>query len=178
MPVLRDSESPMSIGNAGLVLFAPYLPTFLKRIEAAGPIERWVPDSAGITTRSRAMHLLQYLVDERTDASKPTLILNRLLVGIDENMPIEPSIHPTTAELDICHSLLNALIGNWSALSASSPAALRATFLQRTGRVQRTENRSALTVERKTVDVIVDQIPWSFSTIRHRWMANALHVTW
>jgi hypothetical protein len=33
-------------------------------------------------------------------------------------------------------------------------------------------------VQRKTLDVLVDQIPWSVSVVYHRWMAQPLYVTW
>ena len=32
--------------------------------------------------------------------------------------------------------------------------------------------------ERKTLDVLVDQVPWSIGVVFHAWMPGALHVTW
>jgi hypothetical protein len=33
-------------------------------------------------------------------------------------------------------------------------------------------------VQRKTLDILVDQVPWSIGVVFHAWMPAALHVTW
>lgn len=50
--------------------------------------------------------------------------------------------------------------------------------LQRDGRLQRRDGKWTLTVSRKTVDVLVDQIPWGFAVILHPWMSKELAVIW
>jgi hypothetical protein len=57
-------------------------------------------------------------------------------------------------------------------------AGLRETFLQREGKLQRTHDGWKLRVQRKTLDVLVDQIPWSISVVFHAWMPQPIHVTW
>ncbi len=64
------------------------------------------------------------------------------------------------------------------ALASSSPAALRETFLQRSGALTYGDTGWLLDVERKTVDVILAQVPWQFSRIRHPWMPDLLAVDW
>jgi hypothetical protein len=57
-------------------------------------------------------------------------------------------------------------------------AGLRETFLQREGKLQPTHDGWKLRVQRKTLDVLVDQIPWSISVVFHAWMPQPIHVTW
>ena len=71
-----------------------------------------------------------------------------------------------------------AVIANWPIISTSSPAALRETFLAREGRLERDHDRWTLVVQRRTLDVLVDRIPWGFSVVYHRWMSLPIHVTW
>ena len=70
------------------------------------------------------------------------------------------------------------MIANWTIVQNTSIAGLRETFLQREGKLVRGSQGWTLTVERKTVDVLVDQIPWGIALLYHRWMPEALHVQW
>jgi hypothetical protein len=42
----------------------------------------------------------------------------------------------------------------------------------------RVEEGWRLEVERKTLDVLMDDLPWSFSMILHPWMAEPITVAW
>jgi hypothetical protein len=127
---------------------------------------------------SRAVHLLQYLADGRLDRPEPELVLNKLLCGQPTFQPVARSIAPTQADLEICDDLLRAVIANWPILADTSPAALQETFLQREGRLRHGDGKWTLQVQRKTLDVLVDQVPWSFAVVYHRWMTDPIHVTW
>jgi hypothetical protein len=169
---------PLYVRNAGLVLFAPYLPGLFERLHVLQTGPDGKPRIAGVDAASRAVHLLQYLVDERCDMPEPELVLNKLLCGLDLALPIAPAIEATEAEREICDGLIQAVIANWPIIKNTSPAGLRETFLQREGKIARTAGDWQLRVQRKTVDVLVDQIPWSFSVILHPWMEHPIHVTW
>jgi hypothetical protein len=55
---------------------------------------------------------------------------------------------------------------------------LRETFLQRPGKLEWHSDKVTLTVETKTVDILLDQRPWSIALIKLPWMALPLYVTW
>jgi hypothetical protein len=121
---------------------------------------------------------LQYLVDGRVDQPEPDLALNKILAGLAPAEPVAPSLEATPAELALCDGLIAAVIGNWPILSGSSPAALRETFLRREGRLFRDGDHWTLLVQRKGVDVLRDQLPWSISVVYQGWMRDPIHVTW
>jgi hypothetical protein len=173
-----ETPAPIFIDNAGLVLFNPFLPRFFDQLGLLTVEEGGVGRIVGIDAASRAVHLLQYLVDERCDRAEPDLALNKLLCGLSPADPIAPAIDPTGAESSVCDAVIQAVIANWRTISNTSSAGLRETFLQREGRLLRGDNRWTLQVQRKTVDVLTDQIPWSFAVVFHRWMTNPVHVTW
>ena len=127
---------------------------------------------------SRAVHLLQWLVDRSAATPEPLLCLNKLLSGAALATPVERRIEPTERELEVCQRLLKSMLANWTIISATSIEGLQETFLQREGRLERSHGGWRLTVQRKTVDVLLDQIPWSISTIFHPWMPEPISVTW
>lgn len=172
-----DSDDAIFIGNAGLILFGPYLPTLFERLGLLSETDKG-PRMVDAEAMSRGVHLLQYLVDGRCDRPEPELVLNKLLCGLPSAQPVAAAIEPSEADRAICDGLISAVIANWPILGNSSPAALRETFLQREGRLSHGTDRWNLVVQRKTVDVLVDQVPWSIAMVYHRWMGEAVHVTW
>jgi hypothetical protein len=176
MPIDEPGEA-LFIGNAGLILFAPYLPSLFDRLglltdTADGP--RMVDAEA----MARGVHLLQYLVDERCDRPEPELVLNKLLCGLPTAQPVAASVALADADRQMCDSLVDAIIANWTILGNCSRPALRETFLQREGRLVHAGPGWTLTVQRRAVDVLVDRIPWSIATVFHRWMPAPVQVAW
>ncbi|MBS0473220.1 MAG: hypothetical protein JSR60_19275 [Proteobacteria bacterium] len=177
----NESDQPpetLYVNNAGLVIVSPFLPRLFEKLDVLRDGPDGKPRISGIEHASRAVHLLQYLVDGRCDAPEPELVLNKLLCGLDLALPVEPGVEPTAEEREVCDGLIQAVIANWPIIKNTSPAGLRETFLQREGRVTRSGTDWQLRVQRKTVDVLVDQVPWSFSVVLHRWMEHPIHVTW
>lgn len=164
------------IGNAGLVLVHPFLPMLFRRlgfIETAADGAQHVRKIDG----ARAVHVLQYLVDRRGDAAEPELVLNKQLCGLARDFPASP-IELDDHERASCDELLHAVLGNWPSMHSTSSSALRVTFLQREGQLEWRDGACALTVRRKTVDVLREQLPWHLNIVAHPWMPQHLKVTW
>jgi hypothetical protein len=175
----EDVKDAIYIQNAGLVLTNPLLPHLFQALDMLrksedGKTFHWKDPECV----SRAVHLLQYLVDGRTSAPEPMLVLNKVLCGVEPGTPIERELTPTDKELATCEQLLTSLIGNWKSISNTSIAGLRETFLQRQGRLHLTPEGWRLLVQRRTLDLLVDQLPWSISIVSHRWMPKPVYVTW
>jgi hypothetical protein len=166
------------IDNAGLVLTAPFLPRLFEMLDMLGVDDDGKPRMRDRETASRAVHLLQYLVDGRTDAPEATLPLAKILCGLPTDAPIAKEIEITDAERKASERFLRSVIANWGVIPNTSIAGLRETFLQREGKLYREPDRFVLRVERKTLDILVDQIPWSIAIVYHAFMPCPLHVTW
>jgi hypothetical protein len=165
------------------VLFNPFLPRFFERLGLLTPAaaDDGAPSIQGLEARSRAVHLLQWLVDERLETPEPDLALNKVLAGIDLTEPILPGHAASDDDLAIAQGLLDAVIQHWPPLVNTSPAGLRETFLQREGRLELPTlelNQWTLVVQRRTVDILMNQMPWPLSPVRHRWMPAPLYVDW
>lgn len=170
--------SRLYVGNAGLVLLNPFLPRLFDQLGVLTTEADGKRRITGTDAASRAVHILQFIADERCDAPEPELALNKLLCGLPLATPIAPSLTLSDADHALCASLLQGVLGQWPVLSNTSPAGLRETFFQRDGRLERGEGRWTLTVSRRTLDVLVDQIPWSFALLLHGWMPEPIHVDW
>ncbi|HEX3576208.1 MAG TPA: contractile injection system tape measure protein [Rhodopila sp.] len=177
-PDAVEPGETMYIHNAGLVLFNPFLPLFFERLGLLTVGEDGIPRLAGVEAATRGVHLLQYLADGRCDRPEPDLMLNKLLCGVGPATPVARSINPSEPDLEICADMIQAVIGNWPIIRNTSPDGLRETFLQRDGRLRRGDDRWTLHVQRKTVDVLTDQISWNRSVVYYRWMSDPIHVTW
>jgi len=172
------ASDPLSVANAGLVLLNPFLPHFFAQLGVLTDDGKGKPHFADNKALSRAVHLLQYLVDERCDRPAHELVLNKVLCGATASIPIAAAIVPSEEERALCTALLGAVLANWRILRDASPASLRETFLQREGRLTHNAKGWALNVQRKTIDILVDQIPWTFAILYPRWFDEALYVTW
>lgn len=160
------------VEGAGIVLIAPFFYMYFNRLEM---IENNSFKSNAHAVR--AVHLLHYLVSGHTEAPRQSLLYN-LLCGADLFLPLADTIELTDHEIQVSESLLQGVLQNWTSLQSKSVDALRETFLQRAGHIEENEIGWNLTVDRKSVDILVDWIPWSFSLIKLSWMEKSLAVHW
>jgi hypothetical protein len=156
-----------------LVLLAPYLPPFFSNLglslTEASPAQRW-----------QAAGLLHYLAAGPSAPEEPALLMPKLLAGLpwDEPLPADLVLHDDAQREG--EALLQAVIQNWPVLKNTSPDGLRTAFLQRPGLLSWSEGRDGwrLRVERQGLDILLDQLPWGFSIIKHPWMDKMLMVEW
>ena len=169
---------PVYISNAGLVLTAPFLPFLFQNLDLLSQDDKGKTSFRDAEAITRGVHLLQYLVDGSTATPEPLLVLNKILCGVSVPTPVEQTYTPTEKELELCDTLLKSIIANWKIISNTSVAGLQETFLRREGKLERATDRWTLHIQRKTVDILVDQLPWGISVVFHRWMEQPVYVTW
>lgn len=169
----EQQNETIYIRNAGLVLAAPYLPELFKRFE--------LTENGAFKNREaaeRAVHLLQYLVNEQIESPEFMLLLNKILCGISTGIPITRGIEISPKEAETIQQLLEAMIQNWKVIGNTSVKGLRESFLQREGSLQLRDGQWHLQVESRTYDMLLDQLPWSYTTIKYPWMNNVIYVQW
>ena len=76
------------------------------------------------------------------------------------------------------NDLLESVIGHWKALKNTSVNGLREAFLKRDGLLTKKDEGWLLQVERKTLDVLIDTIPWGYSTLKFPWNTHVIFVEW
>lgn len=166
-------EQEIYVPNAGQVLAAPYMPrlfAMLKLTENGKFVDR--------AAAERAVHLLQFMVDERTATPEYQLVLNKILCGIKTGIPIAGGIDIADQERETIEALIQGMIDNWGSIGKTSIQGLRTSFLQRPGWLRMQDDAWHLQVEPKPYDMLLDRLPWSFSMIKHGWMPQMLNVDW
>jgi hypothetical protein len=156
---------------AGVVLLHPFLPRFFEGLGVAGGDELVEP--------GRGLCLLHHLATGEPTAPEHRLTLGKALCGVPLEQPVEADVGLTHDETAEATALLEATIRHWVALRSTSPDGLRAEFLQRPGVLSVTGDGDwLLRVEARTVDILLDQLPWGFSSFRLPWMSRLMMVEW
>jgi hypothetical protein len=171
--VYEEDLSDFIVGNAGLVLLWPYAVPFFTGLDLV--TGKSFNDKAAA---HRAVHLLQYLAAAGLEYEEHDLVLNKLLCGLDLAEPIDMDFVISQREREEAESLLSAIIENWKAIGKTSIDGLRITFLQKEGSLKKTEQGWNLYIERKTVDMLLERLPWAFSIVRLPWSEEVIYVEW
>ncbi len=173
---LQATPQAIAVDNAGLVLLGRWMPPLFSRFGLLKDGAGFIDDVA----RARAVHLLQLAVDGLDEpAPESRLVLNKLFCGLPPHAPIDRRFSPTAQERSVVDDLLGAVLGHWRALAGTTVAGLRETFLQRPGRLERSDAGGwTLTVEPGPFDMLLDQLPWGYSLQKLTWMEEMLHVGW
>lgn len=176
VPLTPAAEpGPIVVSNAGVVLLAPFFPELHRRCGLL--------DEKGVfrdfATAQRAVHLIQHAVTGGIHrAREHELILNKILCGIAPDTALVPTLQLTAAERAAVEELLKAVTQRWPRGAVLSPAGLRESYLRRPGQLTRLESHWLLRVERRGWDMLLGDLPWSFSVARAAWMPVPLHVDW
>nr|WP_256489720.1 contractile injection system tape measure protein [Pleionea sp. CnH1-48] len=166
----RDYDS-VSVDNAGIVIIATYMP---RLFDMFGLIKD--EQFTSIQHQQKALSILDAIVS-KDENEHEVHCLSNILCGLDIDFSTKKR-SLTDKEQEIIEGLLSAVIQNWSALGKTSIQGLRETFIQRQGVLYWDDDKWQLTVHQETFDMLLDQLPWGFSVIKHPWMEHPIHVTW
>lgn len=171
----RPTEEPERhlVRHAGLILLAPFFERLFAVCELRDQ-QQWVDKAAQYT----AVHLLHYVCTGLEQRAEHELMLEKVCCGVAVQEPIPRDWLLRAEQKAEAHDLLTAVIEHWKALKNTSIEGLRATFLARDGLLTRRDDDWVLRVERKTLDVLLDRIPWGYSTVAMPWNAYVIHVEW
>lgn len=177
-PAEEQTESPdiFLIGNAGLCLLAAWFPRLL---ELLGYLNEDKKDFKDTASKVRAVFLLQYLTcSEEKEYRETELAFNRLLVSLPMHIPLPESLELTDKEKQTAESMLAGVKANWQAMSGTSVKGFQESFILRTGRLEQQEEKWLLTVDNKTIDILLDTVRWGFRQIRFPWLKKYVQVVW
>jgi hypothetical protein len=126
----------------------------------------------------KGIYLLNYLGNGNMQSKEYQLVLEKLLCGMPIQEPLEAAPEFTNAETIESEELLHSVLEHWKQLKNTSLNGLRESFFKRDGIITPKENNWLLRVERKTLDVLVDSIPWGFSTVSLPWNKYIIFTEW
>jgi hypothetical protein len=154
-----------------VVILHPFLPRLFEALGIAAGDE--------LIDQNRALCLLHHLATGELTAPEHRLALAKVMCGVSLDEPVRADVGLTMAETEESIAMLNAAIGHWEALRGTSPEALRGEFLMRAGSLTvDLDGDWLLRVETRSVDILLDQLPWGLSLIKLPWMRRLLRVEW
>ena len=166
-------KTPIPINNAGIVILQSFFIPYFQRLELLEG-QQFKSEKQ----RRDAVHFLQFLATGATETEKQHLVLNKIILGLDINHPIETKINMFDADKEIAESLLNASIHHWKAIGKSSLEGFRGNWLIREGLLIETGQHWELNIQRRHYDLLLSKVPFSYSVIKFPWMKKPLYVTW
>lgn len=161
------------VQQAGIVLLHPFLEHLFKKFAWLDAANKLHPDS-----RVPAVHALHFAVTGQEDAPEHELFLHKVLLGIPASFPIPRTLNLDEAIETEIETLLQALIGHWSALKNTSINGLREGFLQRQGSLRQEDDGLSLHVESKAQDILLVRLPWSIQAFALPWLDKPVFVNW
>lgn len=175
-PEKEMEEDHFYIDNAGLVITHVFLKNFF---EATGlwQDKKFVSEAA----HQRAVLLTAYLVNEETEFPEYDLLLNKILCGFPAEDPLPLSLGISEQERAESTDLLQTIIDSWKYSGravCTTIENLRSSFLQRNGKLTKSDNSWLLQIEQLGYDILLNGLPWGIGTIKLPWMNEILHVEW
>lgn len=166
-------DATLDVAFAGVVLLHPFLPTFFETLGL------WRSDTfTSAAAHETAVHLTAYLASAQDRHEEPDLVLAKVLCGWPLAAPVNTGFDLTQEAEAETARLLTQAIDHWSALGAASPEGLREGFLSRRGRLCDLPEAWKLTVDPRSIDVLLAGLPWGIGAVRLPWMDRPLMVDW
>jgi len=172
---LSENMYPLMVSQGGLPLLHPYIPRFFSNTRVIPEGTKGIPSF----TFARAAGLLHYLATGRAEIYEYELGLIKVLLGLTPETPLLVCEGVITAEdKRECEALLVSVIKHWGALKNTSADGLRTSFLTRPALMREKDNSWRLKVERRSYDILLDQLPWGVSLVKLPWMKQPLFTEW
>lgn len=170
----QDAESFL-VEDAGLVLLWPFMAQLFTHLQW---FDKDKGEFADEFSQNKACVFLHYLVYNQLPETENELVLPKIICGIDIDAPVNLDFAFQAVEIETGNELLTAAAKHWTALRTESGDALRSEFFMRKGILKFTDPNWSLTIERKSIDILIDRLPWSISTIKLPWNSYILNTTW
>ena len=160
---------------AGLALLGPFIPRLFAARNVAHPGEQVLNPEAA----RRAAALLYFAATGEEEGHEYELGFIKVLLGVPIDRPILfASGILNRGDREHVESLLIDVAEHWQVPKHPLSDGLRHAFLQRRGLLSGAGSSWHLRVETAPIDALLEQVPWSLSTIALPWLARPLTVDW
>lgn len=172
-PSTWGSDKIHYVNNAGLILLNPF---FQPCFQDLGWLENgeFVDEEA----QENAVLLMAWIASGDLVISEACLPLAKVMCGMEVGRPVRIEVDLPQRALDEATAMMEAAAGYWEKAGKLAPDQLRGSFLMRDGRLQDITSGWNLKVDRQTIDILLEFLPWGYGTIMLPWMRSLLTVDW
>ncbi|MDX8339929.1 contractile injection system tape measure protein [Draconibacterium sp. IB214405] len=172
-PFFDKGNQNILVKNAGLVILGPFLPAFLNQFN-------WISENGKIKNNAKieVVQAIHYCATGNEQFFEGDLVLEKFLSGVplQTTLPVASLLNDNIKKE--ANNMLSEVIKNWPALKNTGADGLRQLFLDRNGKLTKTEHGFKLIVERKAQDILLDKIPWNISLLKLPWREELLFIEW
>lgn len=166
-----DPEKGFIANHAGLLLLHPFMKAFCERWELLN-------EDKSLKDADKMAHILHFMATGQEQNSEFELTFEKYICGLNEDHVVDRN-HVISDEMkEGIEELLKAVLSYWDALKSSSTGLLRNEFLKRPARIIAQDNEIHLTFERKSIDLLIDKIPWTIGFLKLPWRKEMIHIEW
>lgn len=174
--MIKAPDGDIYVSNCGATLIFAVFQTLFHSFKLLTEDKR---SFVSMEAATRAAHYIQYMTDHELDPPEEKMVLNKLMVGLPIDKPLEPLSEPLTEdERDTCDYLINYVMDKWTVMKNASPDYVRKTFLQREGRLHDNVTNWILRVQQNGLDLLKNKIPWGTNPVRLPWLSYSIEVDW
>ncbi len=173
-PTTEIGAEEWYIRNAGIVLLHPFLVRFFGHLMLLNSQREFI----SVAAQTKAIHMMHYLATGEERPQEHETLLYKILCGFVIEQPLIKDLSLSPEDKAESIDLLAAVIQHWTKLKNTSPDGLREGFLQRDGKLMRQEAGWKLIVEQRSIDILLDSLPWGLSMVKLPWMESMLSVDW
>lgn len=175
----KQPGSPMPregiyVANAGLILLHPFLQAFFAEAGLLNEENQFI----SIAAQQKATILLYYLQSGSEEYKEWEMALNKILCGMAFDDLVPDGILITGKEKEESRALLQAVVNYWQALKNTSIESVQNTFFLREGKITWKEDHWLIQIERTSLDILIETLPWSFTTIKFPWLEHLIFTEW
>lgn len=170
----EQAQQGIHVHNAGLILFHPYLPMLFRELN-------WLDEKKQFRSpavQQRAILLLQFLLNGKSKQAEHVLAVNKLLCGWPLEKPLNLQQRFSANEKEAVREMGLSLIEHWTVLKSTSLRGLLESFINRKGVIQKTADGWQLQVETRSIDILLESLPFGIQTIKLPWNEFIIHTTW
>lgn len=166
-----DPEKGFIANHAGLLLLHPFMKAFC---------EKWELLNEDMTLKDpdKMTHILHFMATGQEQNSEFELTFEKFLCGLNEQHVVDRNQCISEEMKDGIEELLKAVLTYWDALKSTSTTLLRNEFLKRPARIVAKDKEIRFTFERKSIDLLVDRIPWTIGFLKLPWRKEMMHIEW
>jgi Contractile injection system tape measure protein len=170
---VQIDEEGIFTALAGLVLLHPFLSSLFARLNLLQN-KQFINEQA----QENAVFILYYLATGNLIADEHVLVIPKILCGFAVENTVTKNIVLSETETKEADELLKAVIAQWDILKNTSPEGLRESFLHRNGKVFTKNNDIIIQVEKSSIDMLLDHLPWGLNIIKLPWVKQIIRVEW
>lgn len=162
------------VDDAGIVLLNPFFHVLFARLGYTDEENNFL----SVESRVRAVNVLKGIVSgfEYPHADYNT-VLEKIICGLEPSFPLGNDFEATDEEREEVDALFESVTQYWRSMKGASAQALRETFLCRKGTVENDGTGWLLRVEGRSLDILLEDMPWGYSTFVLPW-SGQFFVEW